>query len=221
MPFQPQNRKRKVQTAPAVPRFGAFPIKKPRPNALGLTPRGEAEPQEPSSPSSSISDEESSLLLAENVPLENELLIRSLTTPRAIDEFVEERKRNFATRERIEQKKEEKKREAEERREYLTLANGRLNGYLKGNELVTEKVEDSDGPPEVISAKMPEKTMCLSYLKNGRCSHGNNCRFLHAEARNKSKGIYHLMIEKQADDEDLLALRVIKYLGRAGSLRGE
>ncbi|KAK0250161.1 hypothetical protein LTS09_014746 [Friedmanniomyces endolithicus] len=104
-------------------------------------------------------------------------------------------------------------------------------------------------PPARPDSTTRPQSLCKYFAASGYCRDGETCRFRHdlpagplasrrplpeqqvpkstpptkvkSGSDGEKKGIYRRLVEQQGEEEDRLALQVIKYLGKAGFFSGE
>ncbi|KAL2216357.1 CCCH zinc finger protein [Thermoascus aurantiacus ATCC 26904] len=113
-----------------------------------------------------------------------------------------------------------------------------------GSDLSSSESEDSDddSAPEEVSSRRegPErvapppreakkKKLCRHFARNGRCSRGDKCRFLHekpdkrtgdkrGKEKPRRKGLLQALLARQREDEDRRVMQAIMLLGERGML---
>ncbi|KAK4975812.1 hypothetical protein LTR42_003433 [Elasticomyces elasticus] len=108
---------------------------------------------------------------------------------------------------------------------------------------------DDEAPPEEapsrrqLMSKDPNRPICRPFAASGHCIDGETCPYRHEPAPHTQKqqssqiskppvldkpaddsdrkSIYQRLVEQQQEEEDRLALQVIKYLGKAGFFSGD
>ena len=83
-------------------------------------------------------------------------------------------------------------------------------------------------PAGTSPASTDNRPLCTNFAKHGRCKYGKKCHFRHdkPDRRNaaqtapgsRRKGLYQLMVEKEQEEEQRRAVKVIISLGNAGLL---
>ncbi|KKK16233.1 hypothetical protein ARAM_001807 [Aspergillus rambellii] len=111
-----------------------------------------------------------------------------------------------------------------------------------GSDLSSSDSDESDdeAPPEETSSRRegPErvpapsreakKNVCRQFARNGRCSRGNKCKFLHAMAdrgvkakpveKHGRRGLLQALLDRQKEEENRKVMQMILWLGENGHL---